>query len=212
MTNPTLFQLALAKYQTAVAPEFDDDLLMEGGFQRTLWHEVGHYLGVDKTKRGRPLGEGLQQLSDHFEEMKADLVSLFTAHELHKAGHHSDEQLKAIYAGGVLRVLQIVEPRIDQAYNTMQLMQWNYFLENGLLGFDTERGELSINYDKYHEVVKSLLQKVLSIQYEGDPQAAAAFVEKYTSWDEEVHGVIANRLQATTKYRYRHVQYKELQQ
>jgi hypothetical protein len=211
MTHPTLFQLALQKYQTAMAPQFDGDLTLEAGFQRTLWHEIGHYLGVDKTKDGRTLGEALQPYSDLFEEMKADLVSLVAAKQLNEQGHHSTEELQAIYAGGILRVLQIVKPRREQPYQTMQLMQWNYFLENGLLEFDSERGELSINYDKYHEVVANLLEQVLAIQYEGNAQAAGEFVDKYTTWDEDLHGVIADRLQQSTQYRYRHVSYKELQ-
>lgn len=211
MTHPTLFQLALQKYQTAMAPEFDDDLTLEAGFQRTLWHEIGHYLGVDKTSDGRSLGEALQPYSDLIEEMKADLVSLFAAKKLTEQGHHSAEELQAIYAGGILRVLQIVQPRREQPYQTMQLMQWNYFLEHGLLEFDPERGELSINYDKYHEVVANLLKEVLAIQYAGNAKAAGEFVDKYTTWDEDLHGVVAERLQDSTQYRYRHVSYKELQ-
>ncbi len=210
MTHPALFRLALEKYRTAMAPEFDDDLTLQAGFQRTLWHEVGHYLGVDKTKDGRSLGDALQQSSDLFEEMKADLVSLFAAKELRDKGHYSDEELQAIYAGGILRVLQIVKPRREQPYQTMQLMQWNYFLENGLLTFDKERGELSINYEKYHDVVSELLGKVLAIQYVGNAKAADEFVEQYTTWNEAMHGVIAERLQGNTKYRYRLVEYLEL--
>ena len=32
---------------------------MAGNFQRTLWHEIGHYLGVDRTDDGRTLFAGL---------------------------------------------------------------------------------------------------------------------------------------------------------
>jgi antirestriction protein ArdC len=49
----------------------------DGNFYRTLWHEVGHYLGVDRTKDDRDLDEALQEDSSVLEEMKADLVSLF---------------------------------------------------------------------------------------------------------------------------------------
>ena len=39
---------------------------------------------------------------------------------------------------------------------------------------------------------------------------AAHFVEQYTVWDDQLHGVIADRLQANTQYRYRFVRYYEL--
>lgn len=210
MTHPALFQLAQQKYQTAMAPAFDKDLTLEAGFQRTLWHEVGHYLGIDKTKDGRALGAALLQYSDVFEEMKADLVSLFAAKLLAATGHHTEQELRSIYAGGILRVLQVVQPRADQPYQTMQLMQWNYFLENGLLQFDPKRGELSVDYERYHEVVTQLLAAVLEIQHRGDPQRARDFVDRYTTWDDDLHGVIAERLRSNTPYRYFYVTYKEL--
>jgi antirestriction protein ArdC len=68
---------------------------------------VGHYLGVDRTKDNRDLDEALQDNSNTLEEMKADLVSLFVAEALHKQHYYTDEQLRSVYAGGVLRVLQI---------------------------------------------------------------------------------------------------------
>ena len=89
-----------------------------------------------RTKDGRELDEALQDNANAMEEMKADLVSLFVAEALHKQGYYTDAQLRSVYAGGILRVLQNNRPRRDQPYNTMQLMQWNFYLENGLLSFD----------------------------------------------------------------------------
>ena len=56
----------------------------EGDFQRTLWHEVGHYLGVDRDAQGRTLDAALQEYADALEEMKADLVSLFALDAMHR--------------------------------------------------------------------------------------------------------------------------------
>ena len=55
------------------------DLTGDGNFQRTLWHEIGHYLGVDRDRQGRTLDVALEDYADAIEEMKADLVSLFAA-------------------------------------------------------------------------------------------------------------------------------------
>ena len=208
MMHPALFATSYERYRTAVAPEFRDDLTIEANFQRTLWHEVGHYLGVDRTEAGLSLDESLQQYSDLLEEMKADLVSLFSAKKLADAGVHSKEELKAIYAGGILRVLQLVKPRfIDQPYQTMQVIQWNYFLEYGVLSFDSDTGLLTIDYEKYHDTVTGLLREVLAIQRSGNPKLAGDFVEKYTTWKENLHEVIATRLRAAASSRFRHVSY-----
>src|SRR6266702_3370837 len=151
MREPTIFESTERSFAAAVGEDQAKELTSDGNFYRTLWHEVGHYLGVDQTKDGRDLDQALQDDASALEEMKADLVSLYVAEALHKQGYYTDEQFKSVYAGGILRVLQNNKPRRDQPYNTMQLMQWNFFLENGLLTF--ENGKLRIHSDKYHGVV-----------------------------------------------------------
>lgn len=212
MTNPDLFADAQQKYRTAVAPEFANDISIDGPFYRTLWHEVGHYLGVDSTADGRDLNEALSPWGSHYEELKADLVSLFTSAQMNRDGLMSDELLRSVRAGGILRVLQNNQPRTaDQPYQTMQLMQMNYFLEHGLLDFDSKSARLNINYDVYETVATKLLGEVLAIQAAGDSERAEAFIKRYTGWEQDVHERLAERLRESAKFRYRMVRYKALQ-
>jgi Zincin-like metallopeptidase len=182
MRNPEIFTAALRNWQAATAPAHHQELSPDGDFYRTLWHEVGHYLGVDQTRDGRDLDAALQEDSSALEEMKADLVSLFIAEALHRQGYYTDEQFRSVYAGGILRVLQNNRPRRDQPYQTMQLMQWNFFLENGLVTFDPKSRQLAIHYDRYHDVVGKLLALVLELQYQGDKAAADRFIDQYSTW------------------------------
>lgn len=210
MRDPNIFGSTSNTLAAAVGAEQAKALTNDGNFYRTLWHEVGHYLGVDRTKDNRDLDEALQDASNALEEMKADLVALFVAEALHKQGYYTDAQLKSVYAGGILRVLQNNKPRRDQPYNTMQLMQWNFFMENGLLSFDESTRTLKINYDKYHEVVGKMLAKTLSVQYEGDKAAADKFIDQYTTWSDNLHGVIAANIRAQQRYRFRIFKYAAL--
>ncbi|MCM3900713.1 MAG: zincin-like metallopeptidase domain-containing protein [Pyrinomonadaceae bacterium] len=208
MREPNIFQGTSRTWEAAIATEHKDDLSADGNFYRTLWHEVGHYLGVDRTKDGRDLDEALQEDSSAMEEMKADLVSLFVAPALRKNDYYTDAQLRSVYASGILRVLQNNKPRRDQPYNTMQLMQWNFFLENRLLSF--EQGKLQIDYAKYHDVVGKLLRQVLEVQYLGDKAAADRFIEQYTKWDDNLHGAIARNIRDQQRYRFRLFKYAAL--
>jgi hypothetical protein len=212
MTDPGLFSDKKNKYTTAVAAEFADDLSLDGPFYRTLWHEVGHYLGVDSTHDGRELNEALSPWGSHFEELKADLVSLFTSAQMNRDRQMSDELLRSVQAGGVLRVLQNNQPRTeDQPYQTMQLMQMNYFLEHGLLSFDDNSARLNIDYDVYESVAGKMLEEVLAIQSAGDSDAAGAFIKRLTAWTPQLHERLAERLRASADYRYRMVKFKALQ-
>src|SRR5205085_2761077 len=146
MRSPEIFEGTNRTWAAAIVSTQKDDLTSDGNFYRTLWHEVGHYLGVDATKTGQALDAALQSDADLLEEMTADLVSLYVAEALHKQGYYTDAQLRSVYASGILRVLQNNKPRRDQPYQTMELMQWNFFLEHGLLSFDRQTQHLQINY------------------------------------------------------------------
>jgi len=210
MRDPSIFEGTSKTLAAAIGEQQAKELTPDGNFYRTLWHEVGHYLGVDRTKDGRELDEALQDNANALEEMKADLVSLFVAEALHKQGYYTDAQLRSVYAGGILRVLQNNRPRRDQPYNTMQLMQWNFYLENDLLSFDPATKTLHVNYDKYHEVVGKMLEQTLAVQYEGDKAASDKFIDQYTKWDENLHGVIAANIRAQQRYRFRVFKYAAL--
>ena len=210
MRDTSIFEGTSRTFAAAVGEEQAKALTPDGNFYRTLWHEVGHYLGVDRTADGRELDEALQDNANTMEEMKADLVSLFVAQALHKQGYYTDAQLKSVYSGGILRVLQNNRPRRDQPYNTMQLMQWNFYLENGLLSFDPATKTLRINYDKYHEVVGKMLEKTLAVQLSGDKAESDRFIDQYTKWDENLHGAIAANIRAQQRYRFRVFKYAAL--
>ena len=212
MRSPEIFQSgSVSTWGAALDPRHGPELTTDGNFYRTLWHEVGHYLGVDVTKDGRDLDVALQDDADLLEEMKADLVSLYVAEPLRGQGYYkTDAELRAVYASGVLRVLQNVKPRRDQPYQTMQLMQWNYFLERGLLSFDRETKLLRIDYDKYRGVVRDLLERVLRVQHEGDKAAADRFIDEYAKWDESLHGAVAANIRGQQRYRFRLFRYAAL--
>ena len=176
-----------------------------------MWHEVGHYLGPDTTRGGEALDVALGPDASLLEEMKADLVSLYVARELGRRGYYSADQLRAVYASGVLRMLQNNRPRREQPYNMMQLMQWNWFLDRGVLTFDPATGKMRIAYDRYHEAVRALLADVIALQDKGDRAAAEAFITRWGRWEEPLHGRIASAIRGQQRTRYRLFDYAALE-
>jgi hypothetical protein len=206
MRNPEIFKGSGDIWSAAIAPAFAGDLTPDGNFYRTLWHEVGHYLGPDLTTSGATL-DAIGPDASLLEEMKADLVSLFVAKELRRRGYYTDDQLRSLYASGILRTLQNNKPRREQPYNMMQLMQWNWFLDRKVLSFDPATARLSIDYGRYHDAVRDLLKQVIAIQEAGDAKAAAAFIDRWGKWDENLHGRVAANIRAQQRYRFRLFEY-----
>lgn len=197
-------------WRAAIVAAQQDDLVAQGGVQRTLWHEIGHYLGVDRSSDGRSLDLALQDSASLLEELKADLVSLHAIPQLQASGYYDAAAAQAVYASGVLRVLQRNQPRRDQPYNTMQLMQWNWFLERGVLAFDPATARMRIDYARYPEAVRALLAEVLALQAAGDRARAEAFVTRWTKWDPKLHEVVALAIREALPYRYTLYRYRAL--
>ena len=205
-----IFTASDVMWKTAIAPEFEADLTADSNFQRTLWHEVGHYLGPDTTRDGREFDAALGADAGLLEEMKADLVSLFAGRELRSRGYFTEAQLRSHYASGVYRTLLNNKPRREQPYNMMQLMQWNWFLDRGVLRFDRSTGKLSIDYARYHDTVRDLLKEVLALQDSGDKTKATAFIDRWGTWDESLHGTIAAAIREQQRSRFRLFEYAVL--
>jgi hypothetical protein len=210
LRNPAITANSKKLYDSVVHENYRNDLSGEGSFNRTLWHEVGHYLGVATTADGRDLSAALADKSDLLEELKSDLVSLFAAPALLATGYYDEAGLRAQYADGIRRTLKDVQPRPDQAYGNMQLMQFNFFMELGLLELDAATGTLLVHYDRYHDVVTQMLEQVLQIQYGGDYAIANEFVERWNYWDQQLHGRLASRMRAAGIYRRTMVRYHAL--
>jgi hypothetical protein len=208
MLEPTIVASARTQWNASVNPRHAGDFDADGSFYRTLWHEIGHYLGPDRDVKGREMDQALEDESDTFEEMKADLVSLFVADALRKQGYYTVDQLRRLYAAGVLRTLLKTRPRRDQAYGTMQLMQFNWYRDRGVTEWD-ESGRLLIHYDKFHAAVSAMLERVMAIQQAGDRDQARSFIERWATWSER-HERLAARARETETSRFRLVRYAAL--
>jgi hypothetical protein len=210
LLHPTLVENSRDNWRAATDPAHHAEFDPEGGFQRVLWHEIGHYLGPDRDVQGRSLDLALTEAAGTYEEMKADLVSLFCANSLRRSGYYDERGLRGVYAAGIGRVLLKTRPRRDQAYGTMQLMQMNWYLEHGLLAFDPATKKLRIRYERYHDVVASLLKEVLALQHAGDRAAADRFIDRWATWDDR-HAALAAAMRAVEKSRFRLVRYAALE-
>ena len=210
MRDPDIFGGANRSWTSVMAPAVHGDLNSDGNFYRTLWHEVGHYLGPDRTRDNREFDAALGADASLLEEMKADLVSLFVGRELRARNYFTEAQLTSHYASGILRVLQNNKPRREQPYNMMQLMQWNWFLDRGVLRFDAATGTLSIDYNRYHDAVRDLLREVLALQDSGNKAAATAFIDRWGTWSEGLHGRVATASREQQRTRFRLFEYAAL--
>ena len=58
-----------------------------------------------------------------------------------------------------------------------------------------------IRWERHAEAVSGMLRKVLQIQETGSKEAARAFIERYSRWDER-HERLGAAMRAAEQYRY----------
>ncbi|MDH4035919.1 MAG: NUDIX hydrolase [Candidatus Krumholzibacteria bacterium] len=211
MTNPDLFENQRRSYVAVMDAKFANDLIAEGNANRTLWHEIGHYLGVDRTRDDRDLDLALGQAAAVYEEMKADLVSLYVIPTLLDMKFYTADAARSVYASGVRRVLLKNKPERAQAYQTMELMQFNYFLAQGAFTFDAAAGKLSVDYARMHAAATAMLGEVLEIQAAGDAAAAEAYIARWTTWRDDLHERMAAAMRDAEQHRFAYVTYQSIE-
>jgi hypothetical protein len=90
----------------------------------------------------------------------------------------------------------------------MQLMQWNWFLDRGVVRYAD--GRLTIDYARYPAAVEALLREVLAIQRAGDRARADAFIERWSTWTPNLHERVAAAMRDSERTRFNLVTYEAL--
>ncbi|HLX34764.1 MAG TPA: hypothetical protein VKR30_05910 [Candidatus Limnocylindrales bacterium] len=198
-THPEAFSRMRARWESVVDRDQHAEVSAEGRYQQVVWHEIGHYLGPQLARDGRSIEQSLEDDASPIEELKAELASQFAAHQLRELGHLSDADVRGLAAGAILASLRPVKPLRSQPYPTLWLMEFNWFLDRGVVVY--EDGSLLVNWERHRAAVTDMLREVLRIQVTGSKPDAAAFIEQLTHWDDR-HDRLAAKMRGAEQYRY----------
>lgn len=164
----------------------------------TIGHELTHSLGPMKTLKGAETKTSLGMYGDIIEEAKADLGSIVGTEYFEKVGKYTHDDVEKIYLTWAVDQLPLSNPDLNQAHRVREVMQLNYFIENGAINFK-DGGKLSINKEKMNPVARQMLEEVIKIQLDGDANKAKEFVDKYRQWNETLE--YASKVQKELKPR-----------
>ncbi|MBP3346037.1 MAG: hypothetical protein J6L86_03270 [Alphaproteobacteria bacterium] len=162
-----------------VAPELHRYFDPETDHLFVIGHENGHSLGPDSKYQ-----TGLGQYKHIIEEHKADIVSMAFMPEYVKAGVIDDETLKKIYVTHVVyRLFGKAKPQLSLPHRVAELIELNYLLENKAISFDEDM-KLHIDFERFPQVMRQLLEDTVEIQLSMSPQKAKEFIERYSVWSD----------------------------
>ncbi len=155
-------------------------------FGNTMFHEVAHGLGIKNTITGR--GAVREALRDHYttmEEGKADVLGLYMVGALRDGGE-SESDLLDHYATFLAGIFRSIRFGAASAHGRANLIRFNFFREQGAFSRDPAAGAYRVHPEAMQEAVNRLSERILTLQGEGDYEAVARFIERYSTLGPEL--------------------------
>ena len=167
---------------------------MDGYLAVVVMHEMSHGLGPAYSRvngKRADIRESIGQLYGGLEEAKADIVGLFGLQLLMQRGVLPASRAEDYYASYVAGIFRTVRFGVAEAHARAEMMQFNYFIEQGAITRDAATGRYALDVVKMPIAVASLAKELLEIEATGDRARAEAWFAKYGTMPEQLKSALA---------------------
>jgi hypothetical protein len=154
----------------------------DGYLADTLMHEISHGLGpaYSRTANGQvDVREAIGASYSALEESKADVVGELCYKWLIDHGAIPKEQQNPTYASYVAGIFRTVRFGVAEAHGHGEIMQFNYYVEQGAIARDASTGLYAIDFAKMSGAIASLAKELLEQEATGDKARTDAWFKKY---------------------------------
>ena len=168
---------------------------MDGYLAVVLMHEICHGLGpaYARTSTGQEdIRESIGPTYAGLEEAKADIVGLFALNWLMEKGVVPKEKAQEFYASHVAGIFRTVRFGVAEAHGRAEMMEFNYFVEQGAIIHDPKTGKYAIDFTKMQTAIDSLAKELLEIEATGDRNRAEQWFTRYDSMPSELKSALAS--------------------
>lgn len=146
-------------------------------FENVMFHEVSHGLGRGQTIKGdQTVREALQNYYTSIEEAKADILGLWCITYLFEQDELSEKCLMQNYVTFFAGIFRSVRFGAASAHGKANMMCFYHFEKAGAFTRDEATGTYSIDFDKMRQAMLELSNWVLTVEGNGDFEAAKAAV------------------------------------
>lgn len=159
----------------------------EAFFQNTMFHEVGHGMGIKNTitKRGT-VREALKEAYSAIEENKADIMGLYLSKTLHDMGELTEGEVMDNYVTFVAGIFRSIRFGTASAHGKANLARYNFLMEKGAITRD-DKGFYTVDFDKMTAAMNDLIAIILKIQGDGDYDGAIAHADQYQKYTDNLN-------------------------
>jgi polyhydroxyalkanoate synthesis regulator phasin len=147
-------------------------------FENTMFHEVAHALGIKETINDKgTVRNALKEYYSPVEEGKADIIGLYLVKQLVEMGEMNDKELMDNYVTFMASIFRSIRFGAASSHGKANMMRFNYFKEQGAFTRDPDTGTYHVDFEKMTEAMRSLGEKILVMQGNGNYEAAREMVD-----------------------------------
>ena len=155
--------------QVLVTPEQRKYITFNAFFGNTMFHEVAHGLGIKNTINNKgPVRTALKQFASAQEEGKADILGLYMVEKLFAMGELDEGQIMDHYVTFMAGIFRSVRFGSSSAHGIANMLRFNYFAQQQAFNYDEKTKYYSVNPEKMSQAIKSLSNKILTLQGDGN--------------------------------------------
>lgn len=164
--------------EIVITPEQRKYVKFTAFFENTMFHEVGHGLGIKNTLNGKgTVREALKEQYSSLEEAKADIMGLYMITKLYDMKVLTEGQIMDNYVTFFAGIFRSSRFGAASAHGKANMMRFNYFEEKGAFKRNAN-GTYTVNFEKMKAAMNSLTKEILTIQGNGDYNAAKKWIEE----------------------------------
>jgi len=161
-----------------IAEDLRKNVTFDAFFANTMFHEVAHGLGIKNTITGKgSCRKSLTDLYSTLEEGKADVLGLWLITNITEMGEFETE-LMDNYVTFITSIFRSIRFGTSSSHAKANLIRYNFFMEEGAMTRN-EDGTYSVDFDKVKIASDKLANIIITIQGDGDYEAATKLKEKY---------------------------------
>jgi len=172
-----------------IAVDQQPHLTFDAFFENTMFHEVAHGLGIKNalTDKGM-VRTALKDQASSFEEGKADILGLYMVTKLAEKGELDKTKLMDNYVTFLAGILRSVRFGASDAHAKANMVRFNFFQQQGAFTRDPATGRYRVDFDKMTAAMNALSAKLLTIQGDGDYDAAKKLTDTMGNVDATLAG------------------------
>jgi hypothetical protein len=147
-------------------------------FGNVMFHEVAHGLGIKNTINGKGLVRpALKERYSALEEGKADILGLYMIRQLHSQGELGAQNLDDHYVTFLASLFRSIRFGAASSHGRANVVAFNFLEQRGAFTRDAT-GKYRVDMVKMREGADALSQRILTIQGDGDYDAAGRMYDE----------------------------------